>query len=278
MIIFRAANYKQQLVREWTSIFPGLLKQELDHYVIQAKRSIDICSLSVSAANKDNYPELDLAFDILKDNMLKTSGTIQFGTEAMHENIMEIIKDLHRKVPKIIKTSLARLYAQCAAQGGKDIESLLRASANVLKGRGCYAKNKAAHHTHISDHGISMYSSVSNELRSGLGKMLDKISDEFAIGRTEVINHLKQEIQIFLEVHSSNGSRTSHRKVVSPAKVKLQKVLQTQFDNLEKAWNEEIPFEAEEQDDLADLDFEKADGFNLKIEDDDEYQDEDSEC
>lgn len=108
-----------------------------------------------------------------------------------------------------------------------------------------------------------MYRKVSQTLQVSVGGLLKEIPELIRAGATEVIDQIVHEIVVFFEHNSTSGTRTSPKKYISPTKVKLQDTLKTAFENLLKAWCEDIKFEVDEMVDLTGLDFEGGDRYNV---------------
>lgn len=108
-----------------------------------------------------------------------------------------------------------------------------------------------------------MHQKVSHVIRGALNELLKDLPGTFAISSAEILTQIRQEIAIFFEQNSSAGARTSPKRVISPAKVKLQNALDASVGSLAKAWNDNVDYEAEEVFDMTSLEFENDGRFNI---------------
>ena len=133
----------------------------------------------------------------------------------------------------------------------------------MSSGDGHYKRNKETHRAQMANHGLEMYQRVSQTIRDAVGSLLKELPGLVEVGVTEIIAQITYEIEVFFEHNTAKDTRTSPKKYVSPIKVGLQDALETALDNLFKAWHEDINFEVEEAVDVANLEFEGGDRYNV---------------
>lgn len=133
------------------------------------------------------------------------------------------------------------------------------------------------HHTHMKENGINMHRKASFAITEALDSMLHDLPLQISGSHSEMVEQVKNVIDIFLEENTSTHSRYPERKINSRAKSNLQNSLQQDIVGLVGAWDEKVSFEPEELDDLSGFRFEQNDKYNLHEEDlhDDDIKDED---
>lgn len=135
--------------------------------------------------------------------------------------------------------------------------------ANICAGPGHFKRNKSFQLVHMKNNGSEMYQEVSQIIRKALCELLANLPGLFATSSAEILTQIQKEISIFFEQNSSTGSRTSTKKHISQAKIKLQKALDISIGELTKAWVENIEFKAEKPFDMSTLDFQNDGRFNI---------------
>lgn len=115
----------------------------------------------------------------------------------------------------------------------------------------------------MANHGLEMYQRVSQTTQGAVDSLLKELPGLVDAGVTEIIAQIMHEIEVFFEHNTVKGTWTSPKKHVSPIKVRLQVALERALGNLLKAWHEDINFEVEEAVDVANLEFEGGDRYNV---------------
>ena len=115
----------------------------------------------------------------------------------------------------------------------------------------------------MANYGLEMYQRVSQTIQGAVDSLLKELPGLVDTGVTEIIAQIMHEVGVFFEHNTTNGIRSSPKKYVSPIKVRLQDALETALENLLRAWHKDINFEVEEAVDVANLEFEGGDRYNV---------------
>src|SRR5271156_3296206 len=98
---------------------------------------------------------------------------------------------------------------------------------DIFAGEGHYARNKATHEAKIKHYGIEMHQTITKTLQRVVDELLQELPGLVSAGSDEIMTQIKREVRVFFEHNSTNGIRTTPKKVISPSKVKLQNSLET---------------------------------------------------
>jgi hypothetical protein len=129
-------------------------------------------------------------------------------------------------------------------------------STDNILGKGHYARNKATHKQRMKSEGKAMHHHATGAIKAAVDKLLDSLMSRFATAYDLVLKQIREEIKSFFDLNSSNGTRNSTRRVVSIAKVHLQKDLSADINTLAHDWGSKLPV--------------NSGGFRPDIESDDE--------
>ena len=114
-----------------------------------------------------------------------------------------------------------------------------------------------------------------NAIKGQLDQLLDNVPVRLGQGNALILQQIREEIKFFFDRNSTDGNRISSRKVVSNAKILLQKDMLAVIDTLAKDWK--LPVQAEEipDDDETDDEMTFDDGLfvDLSKDDDEDYSD-----
>lgn len=109
-----------------------------------------------------------------------------------------------------------------------------------------------------------MHHRGSEAIKKAINKLLDDLEEQLANCKDQVLKQVRNETAVFFEHNSSDGLRTTSRRVISQPKIKLQKSLQADLDTLTLTWKEDVAFEPQEPDIGGAPDFDgEDDDFSL---------------
>jgi hypothetical protein len=150
-----------------------------------------------------------------------------------------------------------------------------------MAGRGFYLRNKKYINNFMTNKGVSLHRIGKNAIKAQLDQLLDNVPMRLGQGNGLILQLIRDEIKMFFDRNSTGGSRLSTRKVVSNAKILLQKDMLAVIESLATDWKlqvqvEEIPDDDETEDEM---------GFNDELfvdlskgDDDEDYADSDGEA
>jgi hypothetical protein len=114
------------------------------------------------------------------------------------------------------------------------------------------------------ERGVAMYQEATEAIKGVLDEMLKELPPRFMAAQKDILARIREEIYLFFDNYTASGSRNSTRKVISPAKIRLQKALAANFNNLIKAWAEDIEFVVEAEEELTEDSFAPGDIFQIE--------------
>ncbi|KAE9365442.1 hypothetical protein N431DRAFT_549648 [Stipitochalara longipes BDJ] len=246
------------MVKPWDATFHRQFPQEKVNYVNAAK--VLIVEFAEVIANKDIFPDASDGIDILKEHILRTQHRVKNETDTAFEEMKKLIKKSHKLAVPAVKAFLEQMYEHCASESGK----------------GHYLRNKKYIEAFMTKKGVFMHRVGKTAIKSQLDQLLDNIPSRLGQANAPILQTIREEITSFFDRNSTDGNRVSSRKVVSNAKLLLQKDILTNIDKLAKDWK--LPVQTEEI--LDDDETEDEMGFNdelfidlSKDDDDDDYTD-----
>jgi hypothetical protein len=194
---------------------------------------------------------------VLKDHILKACNLLRNQTDTVFDDMKKVIKKAHRQAVPAVKVFLEKMYEHCASESGesRDLHHVSEQS-DVIVGRGLYERNKKYIQETMRKKGVKLHEAGTRAIRAELDELLDSIPTRLAIGNNLVLRHIREEIKLFFDRNSTEGVRNSRRRVVSNAKLLLQKDLLKVIDDLAKDWKtkvvvEEIPDDDETEEEMA---------------------------
>jgi hypothetical protein len=112
-------------------------------------------------------------------------------------------------------------------------------------------------------------------IKSELDQLLDNVPARLGQGNALILQQIREEIKQFFDRNSTDGSRNSSRKVVSNAKLLMQKDILVDINNLAKDWklpvqDELFPNDDETEDEMT---FDDDLFVDFSKDDDDDYSD-----
>jgi len=119
---------------------------------------------------------------------------------------------------------------------GFPFPALYRFQTNYLTGRGHYKRNKATNKSHIKDSGKRMQEASNEAVKTALDELLNTIPAKLVGASNAVIEQIMGEVKLFFEQNTSKGLRNKTRKVKSNSKIRLQKDLLSNINDLTKSW------------------------------------------
>jgi hypothetical protein len=106
--------------------------------------------------------------------------------------------------------------------------------------------------------GRAMHREATRTVKAAIEKLLDKLPSKFATAYNLALELIREEVKLFFEQNSSDGTRSSTRRVISNAKIRLHNDLSTDITTLSNEWSSKFPVssspEIDESDDEMDLD------------------------
>jgi hypothetical protein len=271
-------EYTTPLVKDWVEVFfsDKCIQQDFALYTAEAK--LLITNFAALATAKENCPDILMELQVFREELEKASDHLTIKTEAIFEKFRLAVRESHREAATpAIRTFLTPMYNQCGEERGiPQLPISPLKFAHNPKGTGHFKRNRETHASWMEQKGVACHHEATRAIQDALNENLDGLPTKLLTSQTEVLEQIRNEIELILEHNTSKGGRNTTRRIQSKSKAKLQNILQSDIDDLFKAWNEETVFKAEELDNLADLDFEQDDKFYLKRDGDDE-DDEDDE-
>ncbi|KAE8443183.1 hypothetical protein EG329_002282 [Mollisiaceae sp. DMI_Dod_QoI] len=252
------------LVRHWDKTFFREFPKQQTLYVQQG--DLLIASFAETTTDNDICPDVSDGLGILKDHILRTQNLLKHQLIHCFEEITKVVRKSHKCAVPAVKEFLIPMYDKCSAEGGS----------------GHYARNRLTHRSVMKKNGVQMYRHGFKAVQTALDEMLEGLPATFATGYNAVLAEIRDEIQLFFEQNSANGSRTSARKVVSLAKVNLQKDFMVHINTLAADWSSEVAarYQREDEDD-DEPGFDDAEFFDTEKNDaqdeDYEFDDEDED-
>lgn len=155
---------------------------------------------------------------------------------------------------------------------------LIYPSSNFNAGRGFYARNRMYIDDFMTSKGVHMHRVGKRAIKSELDQLLDNVPARLGQGNALILQRIREEIKQFFDRNSTDGSRTSSRKVVSNAKLLMQKDILVDINNLEKDWKLPVQDELLLNDDETEdeMTFDDDLFVDLSKDDDDDYSDEEA--
>ncbi|KAH7390044.1 hypothetical protein BKA64DRAFT_757002 [Cadophora sp. MPI-SDFR-AT-0126] len=247
------------LVSSWDKTFTRTFPTERDAYVVDGQKLIADFADKVSDANF--CPDVANGLAVLKDHIMRTQTLLKSQTTNTFEGVTKAIRKAHKTATPALKQFLIPIYDKCASEGGA----------------GHYARNKALHKNTMRNRGLQMYQTGTLAIRSALDNMLESLSPSFDGIHKAILDQIREDIQLFFEQNSTNGSRRSARRVESPSKIKLQEDLLVIIDNLAQAWKSEVNTQPKQEIDDEDDEETTFDDAEFFVVDNNDEQDEDYE-
>lgn len=130
----------------------------------------------------------------------------------------------------------------------------------------------------MKENSIEMHRKASFAITESLDRMLQDLRTQLFGSHREMIEQVRNVIEIFLEENSATNSKYPTRKVFSQTKASLQNSLEQDVSGLVLAWEEKLTFEPEEREDLSGMEeYEQDDKYHFREEDpkDEDYVDDD---
>ena len=128
--------------------------------------------------------------------------------------------------------------------------------------------------------GVSMHRVGKGTIKAQLDLLLNNVPMRLGQANAPVLETIREEMTSFFDRNSTEGNRVSSRKVISNAKLVLQKDILANVKKLSEDWNlpvqsEEVPDDDETEDEMA---FNDDNFVDLsKGDDDGDYSDGDAE-
>ncbi|KUJ08363.1 uncharacterized protein LY89DRAFT_742198 [Mollisia scopiformis] len=255
-------NFTTPLLPQWHKTFFEEFPIKKELYVMGADRFI--ASFAESSADRNMCPDVSDGLDVLEDHILRTQNLLRAQLDQRFQEIEKVVKKSHRYAAPAVKDFLEPMYAQCAGEGGK----------------GHFQRNQTTHRTSMIQDGILMYREGFNAVKAALDEMLDGLPASFAVDYNVALTQIREEVNLFFEQNSANGSRTSSRKVVSLTKTRLHDEFMAHVHRLAADWISEVAASYQPEDDSDDdMGYDDGDFFDTSRNDgqDEDYEDIDEE-
>ncbi|KAE9376210.1 hypothetical protein N431DRAFT_532541 [Stipitochalara longipes BDJ] len=238
-----ASIFLERLIKSWTKTFHSRRPELLRKYETKADELIVSFTESLMTSAHDIHPAIDEAIQSLKENVLSLRSLLKNDAKDIFEQVNQSSKEAHRTVKPEVLSSWTSTYQQCGCETGT----------------GLYKRNKKTHRDYVNGNGgVGMYKKAGAKIQKTLNDVLSKLGEKFNASYNRAVMQLREDLKVMLERHSVGSMQTSGPQSASFAKERLQKILQTRFDELEKAWGIEPAAEIEESEDIKSEQLEEA--------------------
>ena len=114
-----AKGYTEVLVTDWNDVFFRAkgISQDIAFYSDEGQQLI--ADFAAAATTIDNYPDINMDLDILKQQIIRTSRILSYKTGTILEKLKGDAKSFDRNIAApVIREFLKPLYAKCGQARG----------------------------------------------------------------------------------------------------------------------------------------------------------------
>ncbi|KAF4627197.1 hypothetical protein G7Y89_g10955 [Cudoniella acicularis] len=222
-------DLKAELLPVWTSTFTDELPKALLSYENEAKAHIvEFAKLLIGNPYR---ADINDALEATHEHILRTQQLHDHQSTEAFEEVKKAMLGSHREAVPAVKTFLTPMYEKCAME----------------QGRGHFQRNRTTHQIYFAKEGEAMHREGNKAVAKALTELLDTMSTKFKECNDTTTNQIMDEITQFFEQNSSDGNRSSGRRVVSNAKKTLSADLLSDIKDLATFWAKNDPVQVQAQ-------------------------------